>query len=144
MKAKSTFVKASIFTVAMVLSLIMVISVLPAASAANGEQTHAGFGETLVASNINISGDITMMFYYTGLTEDNGYDKDDFVRVTVPTQNGGKTVTDITIAELGEPDKDGRWAVKVPVAYAQQTDKITMQWFRNGEAGKRGGLHPLL
>ena len=136
MKAKSTFVKASIFTVAMVLSLIMVISVLPAASAANGEQTHAGFGETLVASNINISGDITMMFYYTGLTEDNGYDKDDFVRVTVPTQNGGKTVTDITIAELGEPDKDGRWAVKVPVAYAQQTDKITMQWFRNGEAGK--------
>ena len=135
MKAKSTFVKASIFAVAMVLSLIMVISVLPAASAANGEQTHAGFGETLVASNINISGDITMMFYYTGLTEDNGYDESrDFVRVTVPTQNGYSSVIDYPIEDL---DKDnGRWVVKVPVAYAQQTDKITMQWFRNGEAGK--------
>ena len=132
MKAKSTFQKALIFAVAMVLTLVMVTAVIPTAFADNAQSTN-DFGEVLSASNINISGDITMMFYFKGL-DSNGYEADDFIRITVPTQNGGKTTTDIKIADL---EKSGdRWVVKVPVAYAQQTDKVTMQWFQDGKGGK--------
>ena len=135
MKVKSTFLKATIFAAAIILSLVMAVSVMPAALAV-GETGH---GESLKASNISLSGDITMMYYFTGL-DTNGYDAErDFVRVTVPKRNGGDPlVINTKIKDLATDTKSGttRWIVPVSVAYAQQTDEFTIQFFKNNIGGK--------
>lgn len=138
MKSTSIFKKALIFAVVMVLSLVTVISVIPAFAAG---ETQGNTGETLKASNISISGEITMLYYFTGIDE-SAYGDNYYVRITVPKKNDGSTVVDIPVSKLDTDEKQNgnetvkRWIVPVSVAYAQQTTPFTIQFFKNGTAGK--------
>lgn len=135
MKMTSIFKKASIFAVATILALLMVVSVLPAVFAADNEQLAEGAPtETLAASNITLSGNISMTYYFKGLE---GLADTDYIQITVPNQNGDKVTSKVYFSEIKntyDAEKE-RWAVTVSVAYAQQTDVIKMQWFKNGVGG---------
>lgn len=139
MKMTSIFKKASIFASAIVLVLVMVVSVVPAVfaeePAAAPTTGPSATGETLVASNITISGNIAMTYYYQGLGE---FADTDYILITVPNQNNVPVANKIYFSEIKntyDAEKD-RWAVTVPVAYAQQTVDIKMQWFKGETAGK--------
>ena len=139
MKMTSIFKKASIFASAIVLVLVMVMSVAPAVfaeePAAEPTTGPSATGETLVASNITISGNIAMTYYYQGLKE---FADTDYILITVPNQDNDPVTNKIYFSEINktyDAEKD-RWAVTVPVAYAQQTVDIKMQWFKGETAGK--------
>ena len=125
----SIFKKASVIAIAVTMALLMVVSVLPAVFAAD-EAASDGFGEKLSATNISLSGSITMKYYFTNLDQ---YSDSDYIKITVPQQDGSTKTTKINKGDL-EIDGKGRYVVEVSVAYAQQTDVITMQWYKNGVA----------
>ena len=134
MKMTSIFKKASIFAAAITLALLMVVSVLPAVIAADAEPETGAPTEILVASNITLSGNISMTYYFKGLE---GLADTDYIQITVPNQNGGKVTSKVYFSEIKNTydAEKNRWAVTVSVAYAQQTDVIKMQWFKNGVGG---------
>lgn len=142
MKITSIFKKSAVFATAMLLVLVMVVSMMPMASADEATEptyritkTGTDHGETLAAMNVSQSGSITMMFYFTGL-EDNGFDTDDYIKITVPTAEAG---VDRTYTEYYNEANivDGRYLVKVPVAAAQQTDLVSLQWYKDEVAGTK-------
>ena len=139
MKMSSIFKKASVFAIAATMVLLMVVSVLPAALADSGTE-NTGFGEKLVSSDISIAGGITMKYYFS---LPNGFAETDYVEISYPTQGGSLTTTTYSVADLVKDDKyDGKYyLVEVPVSFAQQTETITMQWYKHDgnklKAGKK-------
>lgn len=77
------------------------------------------------------------MGLFTGI-DDANYSENDFVRVTVPTKSGGTKSIDTKIGDLETNEKGGttRWVVPVSVAYAQQTDEFTIQFYKGNVPGK--------
>lgn len=142
MKITSVFKKSSVFVTAMLLVLLMVFSIVPLAQAADSDEDvtyriTAGdveLGDKLTAMNISQSGNITMMFYYTSL---DGIDDNDYLQVTVPRQSGSFDVTRYKKSELTKVGE--RYLVEVPVAAAQQTDLVKLQWFQVDENGTAKG-----
>ena len=132
MKMSSIFKKASVFAIAVTMALLMVISVLPAVFAAEGE-TQAVANEKLAATNITITGGITMQYYFTG-----DFDEGDYAKVSYPRQDGTLIEVEYALKE----DGNGRYLIEVPITFAQQTETITIQWVHDGTAGKVFKLIP--
>ncbi len=136
MKMTSIFKKASVIAIAITLILFTVVSILPAALAedsSTSEQSTTDHGEKLSASNVSLSGSITMMFYFTGLDE---WKDSDYIQITVPKEDGSTVTTEKFKNQLSYDETKNRWLVEVPVAYAQQNDVVKMQWFKDGVGGK--------
>ncbi len=142
MKITSIFKKTAVFATATLLVLIMVLSLVPMASAteADGFDTYriteegfAGHGEKLSAMNVSQSGSITMLFYFTGLES---FSNSDYLKVTVPQQDDTTKTVIYMKNDLDYDETKARWLVKVPVAAAQQTDLVGLQWVKNGVEGK--------
>ena len=79
----------------------------------------ADHGETLAAMNIEVSGKISLMFYFTDM------DDVSYFKVSVPNKDKTTTVTTVNKGDL-KIDSKGRYLLKVPVAAAQQADKVTV------------------
>lgn len=91
----------------------------------------ADLGETLSAINIEVSGKISLMFYFKNL-EDVSY-----FEVTVPNREGS-TTTVVERSALQYDSTKGRYLLKVALAAAQQTDKVKVQAFdENGVGSKK-------
>lgn len=79
----------------------------------------ADHGEKLAAMNVEVSGKISLMFYFTDMNDVS------YFKVTVPNKDGSSTTTTVDKSDL-KIDSKGRYLLKVPVAAAQQTDKVTV------------------
>lgn len=90
----------------------------------------ADHGEKLAAMNIEVSGKISLMFYFTNMNDVS------YFKVTVP--NKDQTTTTTTVNKSGlKTDSKGRYLLKVPVAAAQQADKVTVTSYNSANvAGK--------
>ena len=88
-------------------------------------------GDKLSTMNISLSGNITMMFYFTELPE---MSSTDYFEIKVPTQNGSYSLKKAyrdNFEEVGN-----RYLLRISVAAAQQTDKVSFQLIKNGGADK--------
>ncbi len=140
MKMTSIFKKTWIFAVAIAMVLLMVAAIVPAVLADNSAEPAAA--PEHVATNISLSGDVKLMFYYTyeGITFDQN-DNDVYTAKATVKDLGkdgkpyDKTVT-FTEADFERADKDGteRIRIKVPLSYGQQAETVTVQWYKDGVA----------
>lgn len=125
MKAISVFKKAAIPALVLLLILAMTVSIIPVVSADSTDVPK------IANTSLAISGDINLVTYFT--PEDELKDSD-YVKVTVPTQDGGEKVIKTTVARLNATMDKGRWVVKAPLAAAQLTDTVTITWYKDGTA----------
>lgn len=88
-------------------------------------------GDKLSTMNISLSGNITMMFYFTELPE---MADTDYFEVKVPTKSGSYNVKKVYRSDF--EDVGSRHLLKISVAAAQQTDKVSFQLIKNGGADK--------
>ncbi len=141
MKITTIFKKTAIFVTAMLLVFLIIGgSIIPMASAADEEtaptfritETGTDHNEKLAAMNVSQSGNITMLFYFTELDE---FSDSDYIEITVPMADEDQTRT---YKEYYNDENivNGRYVIKVPVAAAQQTDLVGLQWYKDGVAGK--------
>ena len=146
MKITSIFKKTAVFSLAMTLILLMAISVMPLASAADEEisagfetsatEGETAFGEKLVAMNVSQSGNIKMLFYFT--FDNSTLDADDYIEITIPQLKKEAKVMKIAKGDLKDAG-NGRYLVEVPVAAAQQTDLVSLQWFKSDDGTVTSG-----
>ncbi len=91
-------------------------------------------GDRLTAMNISLSGTIKIIFYYTDLgvlsTNEAAY-----LEVQAPNTNGNYRVVGEYHASEFEMDTKGRYVVTVPLAAAQQTEKVRLQVVNGEERG---------
>lgn len=116
---------------AMMLAFLFVVSgmTFPAFAATESTETYIGEDE-LVAMNVEASGKVSLMLYFTGLGNV------DYFEVTLPERNG-KSETKTVYKNQLTIDSKGRYLLKVAVPAAQQTETITVQPFdTNGTGGK--------
>ena len=133
----SFFKKSWIFAVAIAMVLLMVIAIVPAALASGDEPVAQAGTPELNATNISLSGEVKLMFYYTGVKIDSEDGVDYRVKATVKA--GETTVKTVWIEESGletanKADGTERVCVKVPLAYGQQADEVTVEWYAGDNA----------
>lgn len=88
-------------------------------------------GETLSAMNIEISGKISLMLYFTDM------DQVSYFQVTVPNKEGSspESTTDKVEKTALKKDSTGRYLLKIPLPAAQQADVIQVQAFNESGVG---------
>jgi len=90
----------------------------------------ADHGEKLAAMNIEVSGKISLMFYFTQM------ENVEYLTVNVPNKDGSSSTTTVDKSDL-TIDAKGRYLLKVPLAAAQQADKVTVVTYNSSDvAGK--------
>ncbi len=115
------------------LAFLFVVSgmAFPAFAATESTETTGGdLGDKLVAINVAIHGQVSLLFYFTDL------DDVSYFKVVIPTQSGAET-KEVPKSSLKYDSTKDRYLLEVSVAAAQQTDTISVQAFdENGNGGK--------
>ncbi|MBQ9749298.1 MAG: hypothetical protein IJV87_01785 [Clostridia bacterium] len=89
----------------------------------------ADLGETLSAMNVEVSGKISLMFYFKDLSNVS------YFKVTVPNKDGSATTEVVEKSSLRYDSAKGRYLLKVPVAAAQQSTRVSVQAFSANNVG---------
>jgi len=89
----------------------------------------ADLGETLSAMNVEVSGKISLMFYFKDLNNVS------YFKVTVPNKDGSATTKVVEKSTLRYDSAKGRYLLKVPVAAAQQSTRVSVQAFNAKNVG---------
>ena len=89
----------------------------------------ADLGETLSAMNVEVSGKISLMFYFKDLSNVS------YFKVTVPNKDGSATTEVVEKSSLRYDSANGRYLLKVPVAAAQQSTRVSVQAFSANNVG---------
>ena len=132
MKTKRFLVKS----LATMLAFLFVVSgmAFPAFAATESTETIGGdLGDKLVAINVAIHGQVSLLFYFTDL------DNVSYFKVVIPTQSGAET-KEVQKDSLKYDSAKDRYLLEVSIAAAQQTDTISVQAFdANNNGGKVRG-----
>lgn len=117
----------------MMLAFLFVVSgmTFPAFAATESTETTEGnLGDSLVALNVAIHGQVSLLFYFKNL------DNVSYFKVVAPSRSGVSETKEVPKSSLKyDPTKD-RYLLEVSIAAAQQTDTISVQAF---DANNNGG-----
>jgi len=130
MKTKRFLVKS----LATMLAFLFVVSGMTFPSLAASESTEptgGDLGDKLVAINVAIHGQVSLLFYFKNL------DNVSYFKVVAPSRSGVSETKEVPKSSLKYDSTKDRYLLEVSVAAAQQTDTISVQAFdENGNGGK--------
>ena len=86
-------------------------------------------GEKLSAMNVEVSGRVSLMFYFTNM------DNVSYFKVTVPNRDGSTTTKVVEKSSLKYDSANDRYLLKVALPAAQQADKVKVQAFNANGVG---------